>query len=148
MDNQRGVTAKRRRTDLMDWSPENCSIARTLGILGEKWTLVVLRDVFGGIRRFNDLVEHSGVPRQVLTNRLSVLVDEGILRRDTYQEPGSRPRPEYRLTEKGLDTYRILIALREWGRPLCGRPGGTAPGARPPRLRRPGHPDRAVRRRP
>lgn len=108
----------------MEWSPENCSIARTLGIIGEKWTLIVLRDVFSGLRRFNDLAEYSGVPRQVLTNRLSVLVREGILRRDTYQEPGSRPRPEYRLTEKGLDIYRILIALREWGDRYVADPEG------------------------
>jgi DNA-binding HxlR family transcriptional regulator len=85
-------------------------------ILGEKWTMVVLREVFNGIRRFDDMQEHTGVPRQVLTNRLAKLVDAGVLRRVPYQDPGSRARDEYRLTEMGLDLYPVLVALLEWGR--------------------------------
>src|ERR1051326_8479167 len=99
----------------LDWSVDNCTIASSLAILGEKWTFIVLRDVFLGIRRFDDFVEHTGIPRQVLTNRLASLVDQGLLRRESYREPGERARHEYRLTEKGIDVYPILVALREWG---------------------------------
>jgi DNA-binding HxlR family transcriptional regulator len=99
----------------LDWSTDNCTIAGTLGILGEKWTFIVLRDVFLGVRRFDDFIEHTGIPRQVLTNRLATLVEQGLLRREPYQEPGERVRYEYRLTDKGIDAYPILVALREWG---------------------------------
>ncbi len=108
----------------LEWSVENCTIARTLGILGEKWTFIVLRDVFLGIRRFDDFIEHTGIPRQVLTNRLATLVEQGLLKRDEYREPGSRPRPEYRLTDKGIDAYPILVALREWGDRYAADPAG------------------------
>jgi DNA-binding HxlR family transcriptional regulator len=99
----------------LDWSVENCTISRTLSVLGEKWTFIVLRDVFLGIRRFDDFIEHTGIGRQVLANRLTALVDAGLLRREAYQEPGERARHEYRLTDKGIDVYPILVALREWG---------------------------------
>ncbi len=94
---------------------DNCTIAASLAVLGEKWTFIVLRDVFLGIRRFDDFTEHTGIPRQVLSNRLATLVDQGLLRREAYQEPGERVRYEYRLTDKGMDAYPILVALREWG---------------------------------
>jgi DNA-binding HxlR family transcriptional regulator len=99
----------------LEWSAENCTVARSLEILGEKWTFIVLRDVFIGIRRFDDFIEHTGIPRQVLSNRLSTLVAQGLLKRETYREPGRRARSEYRLTDKGIDAYPILVALREWG---------------------------------
>lgn len=108
-------TATLERHDPMQWSVANCTIARSLEILGEKWTFIVLRDVFLGIRRFDDFIEHTGIPRQVLSNRLATLVTEGLLRREAYQEPGERARYEYRLTDKGIDAYPILVALREWG---------------------------------
>jgi DNA-binding HxlR family transcriptional regulator len=111
-------------SDALDWSVENCTIARTLGILGEKWTFIVLRDVFLGIRRFDDFIAHTGIPRQVLTNRLASLVEQGLLRRDEYREPGSRTRYEYRLTDKGIDAYPILVALREWGDRWAADPAG------------------------
>jgi len=99
----------------LDWSVENCTVARALGTLGEKWTFIVLRDVFLGVRRFDDFIEHTGIPRQMLTNRLATLVEEGLLRREPYREPGERVRYEYRLTDKGIDAYPIIVALREWG---------------------------------
>jgi len=104
------------RPSALDWSVENCPVGRSMEILGEKWTMVVLREVFNGIRRFDDMQEHTGVPRQVLTNRLAKLVEAGVLRRVPYQDPGSRARDEYRLTEMGLDLYPVLVALLEWGR--------------------------------
>lgn len=110
--------------DALDWSVENCPIGRAMEILGERWTVVVLREVFNGIRRFDDLRIRTDIPRQVLSNRLVKLVDHGILRRAAYREPGARQRYEYRLTEKGLDLYPMLIAVRDWGdRYLVGEEG-------------------------
>lgn len=99
----------------LDWSVDNCPIARAMEILGERWTVVVLREVFSGIRRFDDMRVRTAIPRQVLTNRLTKLVEHGILRRVPYQEPGARQRYEYRLTEKGFDLYPVLIAVHDWG---------------------------------
>src|SRR5262245_12531527 len=79
----------------LEWSVDNCTISSTLAILGEKWTFIVLRDVFLGIRRFDDFIEHAGIPRQVLSNRLASLVEQGLLRRESYREPGERARYEY-----------------------------------------------------
>ena len=125
----------------LDWSMDACTIERAMVILGEKWTLVVLREVFNGIRRFDDMRVRTGIPRQVLANRLATLVDNDVLRREPYREPGSRARHEYRLTAKGFDLYPVLIAVAGWGNryladpvgpPLrfehrdCGAPVGTA----------------------
>ncbi len=102
----------------------SCSIARTLGLLGEKWTILVLRDAFSGARRFSDFQAHLGIPRPVLTDRLSTLVDAGILVRVPYQEPGQRARSEYRLTERGLELQPVMVALAQWGdRHLAGEAG-------------------------
>jgi DNA-binding HxlR family transcriptional regulator len=92
---------------------QDCSIARTLEVLGERWTLLVIRDVFTGYRRFDQIQEHLGVARNVLTARLGWLLDEGILERRPYQE--RPPRHEYFLTEKGLDLWPVLVALMHWG---------------------------------
>ncbi|MFC6085189.1 winged helix-turn-helix transcriptional regulator [Sphaerisporangium aureirubrum] len=94
---------------------ENCSIERTLSVIGEKWTLLVLREAFSGVRRFADMQAGTGAPRQVLSARLARLVEEGLLRKVPYREPGSRRRDEYRLTQKGLDLYSILVSLMHWG---------------------------------
>ena len=110
--------------DALDWSVEHCTIGRAMAILGEKWTVVVLREVFNGIRRFDDMRARTGVPRQVLTNRLATLVDNGVLRRAPYQEPGSRVRHEYRLTQKGFDLYPVMIAVAEWGNRYLADPDG------------------------
>ncbi|SEG79206.1 DNA-binding transcriptional regulator, HxlR family [Nonomuraea solani] len=93
----------------------NCSIERTLDIVGEKWTFLVLREAFTGVRRFADMQASTGAPRQVLSARLARLVDEGLLRKEPYREPGQRQRDEYRLTEKGRDLYPLLVALMHWG---------------------------------
>jgi DNA-binding HxlR family transcriptional regulator len=97
------------------WSTENCTIGRTMAVLGERWTFVVLREVFNGVRRFDDIRRHTGVPRQVLSDRLGVLVEQDILRREPYRDPGERARHEYRLTEKGFDLFPVLVAVAEWG---------------------------------
>ncbi|MGC5010032.1 winged helix-turn-helix transcriptional regulator [Streptosporangium sp. DT93] len=94
---------------------QNCSIERTLGVVGEKWTFLVLREAFAGVRRFADMQLATGAPRQVLSARLSRLVEEGLLRKVPYREPGQRQRDEYRLTQMGLDLYPIMMALMHWG---------------------------------
>jgi DNA-binding HxlR family transcriptional regulator len=106
------------------WSTENCTVGRTMAILGERWTFVVLREVFNGVRRFDDIRRHSGIPRQVLSNRLALLVDQQILRREPYREPGERAREEYRLTAKGFDLYPVLVAIADWGDRYLAGPEG------------------------
>jgi DNA-binding HxlR family transcriptional regulator len=112
------------RPEALNWSADNCTIGRAMAILGEKWTVLVLREVFVGIRRFDDLRARTGIPRQVLTNRLAMLVHQGLLRREPYQEPGERARTEYRLTQRGLDLYPVLMAVRDWGDRYLGDPDG------------------------
>jgi DNA-binding HxlR family transcriptional regulator len=99
-----------------------CSIARTLELLGERWTLLVIRDVFEGRRRFDRIQASLGVARNVLATRLARLVQEGILEKRPY---GSHPaRHEYFLTEKGLDLWPVLVAMLDWGdRHLAGEEG-------------------------
>jgi DNA-binding HxlR family transcriptional regulator len=92
-----------------------CSVAGTLAVVGEKWSLLVLREAFLGVRRFADFQRILGAPRAVLTDRLATLVEQGILRRVPYQAEGERQRHEYRLTGKGIDLYPTLVALMEWG---------------------------------
>ena len=96
-----------------DYEGQNCSIARALEIVGERWTLLIIRDVFLGRRRFDQLQESLGIARNVLTDRLNRLVDEGVLERVLYSE---RPeRYEYRLTSMGRDLNIALAAFRQWG---------------------------------
>ena len=96
-----------------DYEGQNCSIARTLEVVGERWTLLVIRDVFRGRRRFDQLQESLGIATNVLSSRLDRLVDANILERVPYQE--KPPRHEYRLTERGLELRTPLIALMHWG---------------------------------
>jgi DNA-binding HxlR family transcriptional regulator len=96
-----------------DYEGQICSIAKTLELIGERWTLLVIRDVFNGNRRFGEMQRSLGVARNVLTNRLQRLVDHGILERRLYRE---RPaRHEYFLTEKGLDLWPTMVAMLEFG---------------------------------
>jgi DNA-binding HxlR family transcriptional regulator len=97
------------------WDRSRCSVAGTLAVVGEKWSLLVLREAFLGVRRFADFQRVLGAPKAVLTDRLTTLVDHGILRRVPYQAPGERQRHEYRLTQKGIDLHPTLVALMAWG---------------------------------
>ena len=110
--------------DRLHYSAENCTIRRTLDIVGERWTLLVLREAFYGVRRFEDFVRLLGSPRDVLSARLKTLVDEKILERGPYREPGKRARSEYRLTEKGLELFPALLALMQWGDRWTADPAG------------------------
>ena len=100
---------------MLDYDPSNCAIGAALDILGERATFLVLREAFNGVRRFDDMQRRTGIPRQVLSNRLARLVGEGLLRKVPYQEAGQRSRTEYRLTSKGVDLYPVLVALMQWG---------------------------------
>jgi DNA-binding HxlR family transcriptional regulator len=102
-----------------------CSVAGTLAVVGEKWSLLVLREAFLGVRRFADFQRILGAPRAVLTDRLATLVEQGILRRVPYQAEGERQRLEYRLTQKGIDLYPTLVALMEWGDRYLAADGDT-----------------------
>ena len=96
-----------------DYDGQICSIARALEIVGERWTLLIVRDAFLGVRRFDEFQESLGIARNVLTDRLHRLVEEGILERVRYSE---RPeRFEYVLTRKGRDLQLALAGLRQWG---------------------------------
>jgi len=90
-----------------------CSIARTLNIIGEWWTILILRDIFYKITRFSALREHLGISRKILTIRLNSLIENNILKRKRYQSNPSRF--EYILTEAGKELFPVIIALKEWG---------------------------------
>ena len=94
---------------------DSCAIARTLAVVGERWTLLILRDAFLGARRFSQFRRSLGIAPDVLADRLATLVAHGVLARATYREPGSRAREEYRLTDAGRELQVVLGALQQWG---------------------------------
>ncbi|MEA2302088.1 MAG: hypothetical protein QOE44_2623 [Solirubrobacteraceae bacterium] len=96
-----------------DYTGQTCSIARTLELVGERWTMLIVRDVFLGLRRFEDIRADLGIARNVLSTRLDRLVAAGLLQRAPYQE--RPPRHEYRLTARGLDLWPVLVELMAWG---------------------------------
>jgi len=110
--------------EALDWSSDGCTIERAAEILGDRWSLLILREVISGIRRFDQMTVRTSMPRQVLTDRLERLVAQGILRRTPYREPGQRQRLEYRLTDKGIDLYPVLVAMQQWGDHYLAAPGG------------------------
>src|SRR3954447_13249101 len=105
-----------------DYPGQMCSIASALEVVGERWSLLIIRDVMNGRRRFDSLQKGLGIARNVLANRLGRLVEADILERSAYQE--SPPRYEYFLTQKGLDLWPALIALLHWGDRYSPNPGG------------------------
>jgi DNA-binding HxlR family transcriptional regulator len=109
---------------ILDYDDANCTIGAAVGIIGEKWTFLVLREAFNGVRRFDEMQRRTQAPRQVLSDRLARLVGQGLLRKVPYQEHGQRSRSEYRLTDKGLDLYPVLVALMQWGDRYAAGPAG------------------------
>ena len=97
-----------------DYATQECSIARALEVVGERWTLLVIRDALYGVRRYNDFLVHLGIPRAVLAARLQALTAEGILEKRRYQE--SPPRDEYVPTDRALALWPTLRSLGRWGR--------------------------------
>ena len=112
------------RPSILDYDPANCAIGAAVAILAERPTFLVLREAFNGVRRFGDMQRRTGIPRQVLSDRLARLVREDLLRRVPYQDAGQRRRYEYRLTTKGLDLYPVLVALMQWGDQYAVGPAG------------------------
>jgi DNA-binding HxlR family transcriptional regulator len=100
----------------------DCSVAHTLEVVGEWWTMLIVREAFYGTRRFDDFQANLGIARNVLTVRLQRLVEHGVLERTLYQE--HPPRYEYRLTDKGRDLFPVLLTLMKWGDRWAGHPEG------------------------
>ncbi|WP_428668191.1 winged helix-turn-helix transcriptional regulator [Reyranella sp.] len=106
----RAYTLAMRRTS---YEQLNCSIASALDVVGEPWTLLIVRDAFYGVRRFDDFQENLGIARNVLTARLKKLVEAGVFRKSAYRQ---RPlRHEYRLTDKGAALFTVIVGLKQWG---------------------------------
>lgn len=104
----------------MKWSDlpdENCSVARSVAVIGDRWTLMILRDCFLGVRRFEAFEQRLGISRSIIADRLKKLTDEGVLRRDAYQD--HPVRHEYRLTDKGLALHPVMMAVVHWGDVHC-----------------------------
>jgi DNA-binding HxlR family transcriptional regulator len=107
-----------------DYENQACSIAGALEVIGERWSLLIVRDVLLGLRRFDELQHNLGIARNVLQARLERLLENGVLERRRYQE---RPeRFEYRLTDKGLELWPAIVALMDWGDRYAPPPGGPA----------------------
>ena len=112
------------RPAILDYDSANCAIGAAVAVIGERPTFLVLREAFNGVRRFDDMRRRTGMPRQVLADRLARLVREGLLRKAPYRDSGQRGRYEYRLTDKGLDLYPVLVALMQWGDQHAAGPAG------------------------
>jgi DNA-binding HxlR family transcriptional regulator len=105
-----------------EYSGENCSVARALEIVGERWTLLIIRDLLTGPHRFAELQRKLGIAKNVLTVRLQKLVEQGVVEKSCRS--GERDRNEYRLTRKGKDLFPVLSALMAWGDRYAAPPGG------------------------
>ncbi|KAF7961528.1 HxlR family transcriptional regulator [Cupriavidus sp. UYMU48A] len=93
----------------------DCSIASTLSLIGEKWTILILRDLFSGISRFDDFLRRLECSPAVLSARLKTLTEAGLVRRVSYKEPGERERFEYRPTRSAVELLPVLVGLMQWG---------------------------------
>ncbi|RVW11567.1 transcriptional regulator [Prescottella agglutinans] len=94
---------------------DECGLARAVAVIGDRWTLLVLREAHYGVTRFDEMRADIDIPKAALSMRLKALVDEGLLEKRPYREPGSRTRDEYLLTTKGRELLPALIALMQWG---------------------------------
>ncbi len=107
-------------------SNDSCAIARSLGVLGERWTLLILRDAVAGSTRFSEFRSGLGVTPDVLTARLNTLVEHGVMEKLPYREPGERVRFSYVLTDAGRELLVVLLALQQWGDKYLPRPDGPS----------------------
>jgi DNA-binding HxlR family transcriptional regulator len=97
------------------WKADRCTIARTLDVIPTRSAFLILREAFYGTTRFDDFAQRVGISEPVTAARLKELVENGLLEREDYREPGQRTRRRYRLTEKGADLFPALVALMQWG---------------------------------
>ena len=97
------------------WTAKNCMIAKALDVVSTRSAFLILREAFYGTTRFDDFAERARVSEPVAASRLHDLVEEGLLEREDYREPGQRTRQRYRLTDKGADLFPALVALMQWG---------------------------------
>src|SRR5580693_10128511 len=106
------------------WTASRCSMAKALEVVSTRSALLILREAFYGTTRFDEFAERVGISEPVTAARLRELVDEGLLEREDYREPGKRTRQQYRLTEKGADLFPVLVALMQWGDRWLDESGG------------------------
>lgn len=106
--------------------PVNCSVARALSVVGERWSLLIVREALDGVRRFGEFRSRLGIAGNLLATRLETLTAAGVMRRVPYREPGDRQRFEYELTDQGYDLRPVLIALLEWGDKYFADPQGPS----------------------
>src|SRR5256714_2555545 len=106
------------------WTADRCTIARSLDVLTTRSAFLILREAFYGTTRFDDFAQRAGISEPVTAARLRELVDDGLLEREDYREPGQRTRQRYRLTEKGADLLPALAALMQWGDKWLDERGG------------------------
>ncbi|MGW1738083.1 winged helix-turn-helix transcriptional regulator [Nocardia sp. NPDC001965] len=113
----------------MEWTEiglENCPVVRALDIVGSRWTLIVLRELFNGVHRFEDIQQHLGMSTSVLSRRLAEMDAHGLIRRTPYQSVGQRERYEYRPTDKAWELYPVIVGLMQWGERHLADPAGPA----------------------
>ena len=103
--------------------PDECNLAKAVDLIGDRWTLLILRSALYGVRRFDDFQTELGTPRTILSGRLKTLVDDGLMAKKAYKAEGKRARPEYVLTDKGEALRPVLIALTQWGDAWLGAEG-------------------------
>lgn len=105
--------------------PDACGLARAADLIGDRWTMLILREALFGVTRFDAIQNDIGCPRTILSGRLKRLVEAGVLTRRAYKEPGQRTRYQYVLTRQGVDLALPMIALMQWGEKYCldGAPG-------------------------
>jgi DNA-binding HxlR family transcriptional regulator len=115
----RGMDSTVRLTGTLEprsgWTAERCTIAKSLDVVSTRSALLIMREAFYGTTRFDDFAERVGISEPVAAARLRDLVEEGLLEREDYREPGQRTRQQYRLTPKGADLFPVLVALMKWG---------------------------------
>ncbi|MGW2343619.1 winged helix-turn-helix transcriptional regulator [Streptomyces sp. NPDC001661] len=110
------------RGEGMSWTDPDCPVARTVDLVGDRWSLLIIRDAMDGARAFTDFQQRTGIARNILTDRLRRLVERGILERRTA--PTGR-RQNYVLTEAGRDLFAVIVAARQWGERHAFAPGET-----------------------
>jgi DNA-binding HxlR family transcriptional regulator len=112
--------------DPLAYDASNCSVGRAVALVGQPWVVLIMREISQGLHRFKDIQEHLGISRSVLSDRLELLFDHGVIEHREYREPGQRRRREYHLTQKGRDLYPAITALREWGDRYLADPEGPS----------------------